>query len=428
MAEASSDRSVRMPRRSAAAMVAMLLVITTVACGGSESGTPTLKWYVFQEPGGAFDEAAARCTDEAGGRYRVEIAVLPPAADQQREQLVRRLAAEDSDIDIIGMDVIWTAEFAEANWILPWRGEAAGDATDGAIGATVDSATYQDQLWAAPFTSNTQLLWYRKDLVEEPPRTWEEMIAISEDLAEQGEPSLIQVQGNRYEGYTVWFSSLLASAGGSVLDESGRLSLEREPTERALTVMRDLATSAAAADPSLSTSQEDQARLAFEAGQSAFMVNYTFVYPSAKENAPEVFENMAWARYPGLSEDEPSRVTIGGINLGVGAFSEHPDLAFEAATCIRQEQNQVSAAVKGGLLPTNEALYDDPEVQEAFPFADVLRATLTDATLRAPSPAYNDISLAIQRTLHPADGLDPAADADALRDRVDDALQSKGLL
>jgi multiple sugar transport system substrate-binding protein len=39
---------------------------------------------------------------------------LPADADQQREQIVRRLAARDSDIDVIGMDVIWTGEFATA--------------------------------------------------------------------------------------------------------------------------------------------------------------------------------------------------------------------------------------------------------------------------------------------------------------------------
>ena len=94
---------------------------------------------------------------------------LPTDADQQRELLVRRLAAEDTDIDIIGMDVIWTAEFAEAGWISASgpAPSAAKAARDGRLEGPLRSATYQDKLWAAPFTTNTQLLWYRKDRVKQ---------------------------------------------------------------------------------------------------------------------------------------------------------------------------------------------------------------------------------------------------------------------
>jgi peptide/nickel transport system substrate-binding protein len=43
--------------------------------------------------------------------------------DGQREQLVRRSAAKDSSLDLLGLDVVWEAEFAEAGWIQPWTGE-----------------------------------------------------------------------------------------------------------------------------------------------------------------------------------------------------------------------------------------------------------------------------------------------------------------
>jgi multiple sugar transport system substrate-binding protein len=410
-------------RRAAAALVALALL--AVGCGGSdEGGTPTLTWYVFDEPSGSFAAAAERCTEEADGEYRVDLAVLPADADQQREQLARRLAAGDTDIDIIGMDVIWTAEFAEAGWILPWEGDVATAATEGRIEPTVQSATYQDELWAAPLTSNTQLLWYRTDRVEEPPTTWDQMIEEGEALMPDG---LIQAQGERYEGLVVYFTSLLESAGGHVLNEDGtEVSLEEEPTRRALEVMHDYATSSAAPN-TLSTSREDQARLAFEQGSSSFMVNYTFVWPSAQA-VEGIGENMGYARYPGVIEGEPSRVTVGGINLGVGAFGKHPDLAREAAACLAGDETQIQAATEGGLLPSSEALYDDPAVVEAFPFADILRDTLNDAVQRPQTPYYNDVALAIARTLHPMSSIDPDADVQGLRDRITDALAGEGLL
>jgi multiple sugar transport system substrate-binding protein len=158
------------------------------------------------------------------------------------------------------------------------------------------------------------------------------------------------------------------------------------------------------------------------------MLNYTFVWPSAKLNAPEIANHMGWARWPGVLAGRPSRVTIGGINLAVGAHSRHPALAFAAAACLAAEPNQRLAATLGGMPPTIEALYDDPEVREDFPFADLLRETLQDAVQRPQSPLYADLSLAISHTLHPMREIDPEQDVERLRRALTRALHSEGLL
>ena len=98
------------PTRPSAALAAVAVAIAALvvaACGGSDdgSGPPRITWYVFQEPSGAYNDAVANCNQEANGQYEIELVPLPTNADQQRELVVRRLAAEDTDIDIIGMDV-----------------------------------------------------------------------------------------------------------------------------------------------------------------------------------------------------------------------------------------------------------------------------------------------------------------------------------
>jgi multiple sugar transport system substrate-binding protein len=386
-----------------------------------------LHWYVFREPSGAFDAAVAYCNERASGRHRIEVATLPSGADQQREQLVRRLAARDSDIDVIGMDVIWTAEFATAGWLLAWKGPHADAALMGTLAVASDSGSYGGRLQAAPFTTNAQLLWYRSDLVESPPQTVDAMLAVAERLADAGLPHEIMVQAARYEGLTVWFNTLLASAGGEILDGRGRLALPEAPTLRAIEAMRALARSPAA-PPELSTLREDDARLAFESGRAAFMLNYPFVWPSAQRNAPELARKLAFARWPRVAPDLPSRVTVGGVNLGVGAFSKHPEEAFDAAACLASDASQLLAATRAGLFPTREALYDHPEVRAAFPFAELMRETLRDAATRPRTPAYHDVSLAVQRTLHPPADIDPPVAAAELRERVARALESRGLL
>lgn len=407
------------------------MAATLAGCSSGTAGN-AVNWYVFKEPGGAYEEAATNCSQQSGGRYVIRIQPLPTNANVQREQLVRRLAARDSSVDIIGMDVIWTGEFAEAGWIRPFPPDRASEISRGVLAGPLQTATYKGRLYAAPATSNTQLLWYRKDRVPTPPRTWAEMIDMVPGLRQQnGEPNYVEVQANRYEGYTVWFNALLESAGGSVLaDTAGSkstVSLEPGPTTAALEVIRTLARSAAA-DPSLSTSTEDTTRLAFQSGKATFMTNYPFVYPSAQKNAPEVFKNMGWARYPAVTADRPSRPPLGGINLGVGAYSRHADLAFEAVRCLISEDNQIIAAVKGGLPPTLDAAYDRPEMNDAYPFGDLIRESLREAAPRPVAPTYNDISLAIQRTLHPPSGVNPPSTAKKLRDLVQKAVNGEALL
>jgi len=406
-----------------------IIVVVLFSIGGcSEEPSftgPVLKWYTFDEPSGAFVQAANTCSRESGGQYSIDMVPLPADADQQREQLVRRLAARDPDIDIIGMDVIWTAEFAAAGWILPWPEDLADTVIQGRLSSAVESATYEGRLHTAPFTTNTQLLWYRTDRVETPPETWEEMIELAESLGEIG---AIQAQGERYEGLTVFFNSLLASAGGSILDDrEDQVELDEDPTRQALQVMQRLALSPSAPS-SLATSREDQSRLAFEAGESTFMVNYTFVWPSAWQNAPDIAEHVGWARWPAVSKEHPSRVTIGGLNLGIAASSPHPEMAFTAASCLASEENQRLAAQIGGLSPTIVALYQDSEVRETFPFADTLLESLKSGVLRPQTPLYNDISLAISHTLHPMRSINPEQDVSRLREKIRRALHSEGLL
>jgi multiple sugar transport system substrate-binding protein len=409
--------------------IALGALVTALALAGCDADrtaeAPVLNWYVFNEPSGAFIEIADRCTKEAGSRYRIVLRPLPADADQQREQLARRLAARDADLDLIGMDVIWTAEFAAAGWIRPWPASLVEEAAGARLPATRASATLDGRLWAAPFTTNAQLLWYRTDRVAAPPATWDEMIASALRLGPTGS---IAAQGERYEGLTVLFVSALASAGGAVLSPDGRaVSLAEPATRRALEVLRELGASGAAI-PAFSTSREDQARIAFERGDATFMLNYTYVWPSAQRNAPEVAARMAWARWPRVRPSEPSRVTLGGLNIGVAAFSRHPQLAFAAATCIGSEAGQRIAAERGGLPPSSIALYEDPAVRAAMPFIDTLRATLEDAAQRPQTPVYLDVSLAISRVLHPPRAIEPAADVARLRDAVARALSSEGLL
>jgi multiple sugar transport system substrate-binding protein len=404
----------------AGVVVAAVAAVALPSCGSDEGGggSKSINWYVFNEPGGAYESAVKTCNEKANGRYKINYVRLPTDANAQRELVVRRLAAKDSDIDIIGMDVIWTAEFAEANWILPWTGARRAEATKGKLEGPVKTVQYQGKVWGIPFTTNTQLLWYRKDIVKTAPTTWDQMI---DEARKQGKS--IEVQGNQYEGLTVWVNSLIAGAGGSIVDQNGDVKVD-DSTSRAAEIMQKLAKEAA--PPGMATNKEDEARLGFESQRSNFEVNYSFIYPSAADIVGKEFQaKIGWARYPRTDPDKPSRPPIGGINLGIGAYSKNKDLAFDAATCLASPENQLVASEKGGLPPTTESVYNDPKLKKAFPFADLLRESIEQGAPRPVNPAYSDISLAIQKTFHPPGSLSPDEAQSKLKDRIDKAADGK---
>jgi multiple sugar transport system substrate-binding protein len=412
-------------------LAALALAATGLAaCGGGSDSSDSreLTFFVAIQPGGTIEEVSKRCSKESGGKYTITPEFLPTDATQQREQLVRRLGAEDPSIDIIGMDVIWTGEFANAGWVEEWTGPLKGQVTESVFPNVIETASFEKGLYAAPFNTNTQLLWYRKDLVKTPPKTWDEMIEQAEGLKEAGS---IQVQANRYEGFMVLANALIESAGTEILSGPEAVDLEEGPTEKALEVLGKLARGGAA-PPSLSTSDEDSARLAFEAGESAFMTNYTFAYASAQAEAPDIGKVMGYARFPEVEPGTPSKPPLGGFNLAVSAFSENQDVAFEAAACLAGKESQKTAVELDGLPPSRSDLYTDKAVTKAYPgFAQLVKESIENSGPRPTTPAYQDVSLAVQRSLHPPDKIDnedTESIFDELKENVEDAVKREGLL
>ena len=409
-------------RLAAGAGAALLAATTLTACG---SGGQGITVNVYKYPQENFQAIVDSCNAKAGGRYNIVYNKLPREADGQREQMVRRLAAEDDSMDVLGLDVTWTAELAKAGWIKEFSGSVKSQVENGTLKTPLDTATYEGKLYGAPDNTNVQLLWYRSDLVPTPPKTWDEMISMAEALVAEGKPGRIVAQGKQYEGLVVLYNTLVNSNGGTILDENGTKAVVDDKAVEALAALKKLATSKAI-DPSFSNAAEDNARLAMEGGSAAFQLNWPYVYAAAQKK-PDFAKNFKWAPYPAVS-GEQAKVTVGGINYAVSNYTTHPDESFDAVLCLRSAESQKLAALKDGVPPTIEAVYDEPEMAEAYPMRDDIKETLKNASVRPRTPAYQNVSTVISTILSPPASIDPQATADRLRRELQDALDSKGVL
>jgi trehalose/maltose transport system substrate-binding protein len=411
--------------RLVVAMAAAALAAPLVAACWSGSNGVTIT--VYYPPEQHFQNVVDNCNAQAAGAYKIGYVTSPRDADGQREQMVRRLAAGDSSLDILGLDVTWTPEFAGAGWIVPWTGANEQRARADVLAGPLASAEYNGKLYAATKNTNVQLLWYRDDLVSTPPSTWDEMIADAQRLKSRGKTYKIGFTGAQYEGLVVGFNTLTASSGGTLVSADGTKAVVDQGAVRALALLKKFATSGVT-DAGLASAQEQQDALLMENGNAAFELNWPYVYASMQQDKPDLFPRFKWVPYPSVTPGTKAKVTIGGTNLAVSTYSQHKDQSFQAALCLRSARNQEYSAVNDGVPPTIASVYDQSDMAKAYPMKDQIKAELATAVSRPVTPAYQNVSTVMQNLLSPPSAIDPQSTADKMRSAIQDALDSKGVL
>ncbi|GIG24452.1 sugar ABC transporter substrate-binding protein [Cellulomonas denverensis] len=424
--------------KSIAAATGLVLAATLAACAPSDD-TPVLTWYTNPDAGGQAD-LARQCTEASDGAYRIEVSVLPREASSQREQLARRLAASDSSIDLMSLDPPFIPELANAGFLAPVPDDVAERVSQDVAQGALAGASWDGELVTVPFWANTQLLWYRTSVAEaagldmSQPVTWDQVMDAARD-----QDKILGVQGIKAEAYTVWINALVESAGGQIVEtpeadaEDMKLGLESDAGREAARIIGEIGRDGLGG-PGLPTQDENASLSRFQGDSGSFMVNWPFVWPAMQAAVEDgtldqaVLDDVGWAIYPQVNEGEDAAPPYGGINLGVGAFSKHPDLAYQAAECIVQPENQAAYFVTNGNPPANTTAYDDPEVQDTFPMADQIRQSLEQAAPRPQTPYYNEVSQGLQETWHPPASVNPDTTPETSTDFIIAVLRGERLL
>jgi multiple sugar transport system substrate-binding protein len=150
-------------------------------------------------------------------REHVTLIPLPEDSDGQVDQMMANLQARSRLYDVMGLDVVSTAEFAANGWIVPLKQKL-----ENFLFPAVATAKYAGTLFAVPFDSNAGLLYYRRDILaaahDRPPTTWAELQQLASTLAPKYHIKYGYAgQLASYEGLTVNFTEAVQSAGGSIL-------------------------------------------------------------------------------------------------------------------------------------------------------------------------------------------------------------------
>jgi len=352
---------------------------------------------------------------------RVELQRTPDDANQRHQLYVQWLNARVGNPSILQLDVIWTPEFAAAGWVRPLT--QYGPASSDFFPATIEANTWAGKLYALPWFADVGLLYRRTDLVPSEPKTLEEMVASARTaMSRRGGPRYgIVSQGARYEGLITGYVEYLGAFGGRIIDDKGEVTVNKPEAVRALEFMRDELYGSHVAPLDVLTWHEEEARFAFQNGNAVFMRNWPYPVAAMSDTAQsKVAGKFAVSPMP-KSATAPtghSTAALGGAQLAINAYSEHPDAAYKLIAYLTAPEQMLARAQAVGQYPTRPALYNDPRMRGAIsiPLDDARRA-IESATPRPVTPIYTELSEILQIELHralvrqaePQDALNSAA-------------------
>jgi len=413
--------------KTARMLVALLAtaLFAAAGCGGGgddSTGAPkaekatqakasgNVTWCIGKDTTGAFGTVVDNF-NKANPGAKVKLLELPEDAVEQRRLQIQRLRAKSTECDVLGMDVIWTAEYAAQGWLKDVSDYISKNG-DKYIKSTVDTTSYEGKNWGVPFNSNAGFIYYRTDQVQSVPKDWESLYKEAQDN------NGIVYQGFRYEGLTVDFLELVYSKGGSIVSEDGKKATAN--TQEVKDVLKFMADGIknGAAPKAVTTYKEEEARRAFESGNATFMRNWPYAYALGKDS--KIADKFDIATFPGFSGQSGAGV-LGGYNLGISAYSKNPEGSLAFIEFATEPDQQKIMATEASLPPTVSATYDDPAVKKAMPFAADLKTAIEQAKPRPVSPVYPQISEAVYNNVY--DALQGNASPDEAASKMNDEIQ-----
>jgi multiple sugar transport system substrate-binding protein len=383
--------------------------------GGSSSAGATAKGPITYVQGKDNSNVVRPLIDKwnkAHPNEKVTFKEQTDQADQQHDDLVQHFQAKDANYDVVDVDVVWTAEFAAKGWLQPLTGDFKMDNSK-LLAPTVKSGTYNGTQYAAPQTSDGGMLYYRKDLVPTPPKTWDELLKDC-DIAKANGINCYAGQFAKYEGLTVNVAEAINTNKGTIVGDDGKtVTVDSTEANTGLTRLVDGFKSGAIPAEAI-TYQEEAGRQSFEAGKLLFLRNWPYVYNLAKTDGSSVVKDtFGVAPLPGVNGTGVS--SLGGHNAAISSYSKNKGTAFAFLQFLQTEETQKFFVTQGSLAPVLTSLYDDASLNTQLPYLSTLKTSIANAVPRPVSPFYPAITKAVQDNAYAALKGDKSVDQ-ALKD------------
>jgi len=319
---------------------------------------------------------------------KVQLIEGPPATDTREDMYSTSFLSGASGYDIVYCDVISVPKFAAAGWLLDLTGRPSTIDVDDYLQADFHAGTYRGRLYRIPAFTDAGVLYYRKDLVSQPPATFDDLLSLANTYKTNVRSGFLW-QGKQYEGLVTVYLEVLWGFGGDWVDaDTHEVLLDRPQALQALQFL--LKTIGSISPSGVTTYTEEETRTLFQNGQSVFLRNWPYVWTLVNGPPSNVAGKVGMipvVHAPGRA----SSAVLGGWGFGISKFTRNPEAAWQFVNFLTQPAQLHQVQVRAGRIPARKSLVP-PE------FVSILNS----ARMRPPIPEYAQASDILQRWLSAA--------------------------
>jgi multiple sugar transport system substrate-binding protein len=372
--------------------------------------------------------------------FKAKLQVMPADTGQYFDKMRTEFQVGGGEIDVIGADVIWPAQFAANGWIEDLSDRFDEEMQSDFLDSTIATSSYKGKVYGVPWYSDAGMLYYRKDLLDkvgvQPPKTWEELIDVAKKVQdEEGIKYGFTFQGAEYEGGVCNQCEYVWNSGAEILapDDPSKIVLESSGGVKGYEAVRRNVTSGAA-PIAVATHKELESITPFLQGDAVFNRNWPFGYALAiggKETGSELKpEWVGVAPLPVSNTGDEPRHCLGGWDLCINAFSDKKEQAWEFIQWMIQPEIQKTFAVDAGYIPPRKSLFEDQKLLKDQPIMELGRPNFESTSPRpSVNPFYSDMSLEMGQSFNDtvkgdATPDEAVADLDRKLQRIGNAAQS----
>jgi multiple sugar transport system substrate-binding protein len=397
--------------------------------GNATSGTVVWEASPINTSGPDIRTTLIKAFEKAYPHIHVTLQSASTSTTTYESQLTTAIAGGGGP-DVYMGDVIWPAQFGSRGFALPLSKYLPKSYFGTFANGLIQGASYNGQVYGAPFFQDAGFLYYRKDLLAADhlpvPKTWAQVQSDSRAMLAKHQVQYGYVfQGADYEGATCDYMEFLADEGGNVLTPNAKKSalLSSSAAVKALT-LEDSFVKQGLSPKNSSTFEEAQAMTAFQDGQAGFMRNWDYGYSTSQAAGSKVIGKVGVEPMPSVSASSwPGYSNIGGWNLYINPHSKNVAADLTFVKWMTGPTAEYDMATDVSEIPTINSVRNNPKVKAVNPVLAIVHE-LKLVARPSQTPKYAAVSQAIYQNVSQslAGSESPAAAVKAMSSSINTAL------
>ena len=380
-------------------MSLIVILIASTCFGLVQARTTESVSFLMAAPfADATQDLVKQFNREHRGEIHLHVIKGPLETEAMSDLAISSLLLGKAPFDGLLMDVTWLPKYAAAGWMEPLEGYFKQNDVDSLATGAREGNSYNGHLYRWPLTADMGLLYYRTDLMEQPPETPEDLVEVSQSLQKKRKVNWGYVwQGRQYEGLSCVYLEMIDGFGGDWLQTNdNQIGLNSKPGVEAASWLQGLIDQGIS-PRSVTNYGEPEALQSFKVGDAAFMRNWPYAWAELQKSDSAVKGNVGITTM--VANPGHSTATIGSWGLTVLKGSSHVDASIEAVRFLTSETAQKQLFLKYGYSPTQQRVFDDPQLLQDKPILAEFGRALKVAKSRPETPLYAQISDVLTRQL-----------------------------